>query len=198
MCHSTFQTYCFYSSIFAKRNKQSNISSLSVFHVFSIIGMIIIEYTDKIAFIIITYYFYAIFLALFFHMRNQKNIKENAIYIDYTSSQVVLYSTGLLKYSLDITPGYDIEEFIEFLQLVLLLEQQVNFIKLFNFLSIWQGFRIFHINYSNCSNISTHLKRCHCSSCYYLLYFWTDIRRSLRKFIRTAILLGAIITVCII
>ncbi|HHX70480.1 MAG TPA: O-antigen ligase family protein [Gallicola sp.] len=191
--------------LFALKNNR-NIHLKLVFWIhflFFTIGVLVNEYTDKLAFIFSgTYYFYAIFIALHYRLSsNQKIILKRFLFISLLLLfiQVVLYSTGILEYSLDITSGYEIGGVYRISTTVGAATGTAGLIFLIGCLVFYLYGKTFS-GYS--ALIITALSLLLLISrgaiaafgLFSLLYFWNDIRKSFKKFFITVFLLGVIIT----
>lgn len=106
--------FIFLFMLYATRNKRDKKIKiiLGIHFCFSIIGILLNEYTDKISFLFAgTYYFYAMYIALNYRItESQKVILKKVFFYSLfiLTLQIILYSTGVLIYSKDVTSGYDL------------------------------------------------------------------------------------------
>lgn len=190
----------------AKRNKKDkNLKLIFGLHLlFSIVGILIGEYTDKIAFLFSgTYYFYAIFFALNYRITdNQKTILKRLLLFTLLilSLEVILYSTGILIYSLDITPGYDTAGIYRISTTVGGATGTAGLVFLLGCIVFYLYGRTFFGYFALILITVTVLLLISRGSIaalllFSFLYFWNNIRKSLKSFLTTVSLLAATIVI---
>jgi len=190
----------------AKRNRRNHrLKIIFLLHFFvAIVGIIINEYTDKLAFIVSGMnYFYAIFLALFYRItESQKLILRKVLFITLLILflEVILYSTGVLTYSLDITSGYEFGGIYRISTTVAAATGTAGLIFLLGCLVLYMYGKTFlgYLSFILTSiSIFLLISRGAIAALilFALLYFWNDVRRSFKKFVVAILLLGAFITI---
>lgn len=172
------------------------------FLIFSI-SLLLNEYTFKTPFFISgTYYFYAIFIALYYRLSdNQMIILKRLLFFSFVLLflQIVLYSTGILEYSLDITSGYDIGGVYRISTTVGAATGTAGLIFLLGCILFYLYGTTFYgylILILTAISLLLLISRGAIAAfgLFTILYFWNEIRKSFKKFAITVLLLGTTIS----